>query len=116
MINPHKSRVQNQPYGSATLFQNKRTAAGSTNTSDWVDIQNDRVKTFGFRGNQRGSWFIDVSFSGTQKPYTLAQGTFPAGPGSIKAAAFEESYAYARGRIAMSQIGSVSMWYGGRVA
>jgi len=116
VVNSQTNRRSDVPYGSATLFTSQRAAAGSTLSSEFVDVSRDRVKSFGFRGNQVGSWFLDVAFTGTTKPFILAQGTFPSGPGSIKLASFEEALRFARGRVIPRTTGSFSIFYGGRIS
>lgn len=115
VVQPQISRGNLLPYGSATLYNSQRAGAGSSLTSDFVDVSRDRIKSFGFRGNQPGSWFLEVAFAGTRTPFILSQGTFPGGPGSIKLASFEEALRFARGRIVPRSAGSFSIFYGGRI-
>lgn len=107
------ARRPEKPYGSATLFRSQRVGAGSIITSDPVDISGHQIKSFGFRGNRVGSWYIDVSFGSTDTFFALAAGTFPAGPGTIKTASFEEAFRLARARARLSAVGTVSVFYGG---
>lgn len=110
---PHPFRPKLPPYGSATLATSVRLGAGSTFTSADVDARFDRVKTFTFRGNVRGSWFIQAAQAGTERYATIAEGTFPAGQGSLTMRSFEEAVRMARARVRMSSVGSVSVGYGG---
>lgn len=100
------------PFGSATLFDNRRVGPGSEIVSGTLDIRRGRVHTYGFSADEQGSWFIDVRFgdSGTWRKY--AEGTNPPGPGSVATASFEENFAQSRARIRMGTgAGSVSARY-----
>lgn len=116
VIYPQNNRRPLFEYGSATLFLSRRIGAGSTHTSEDVDISRHEVKSFGIRGNQRGSWRIQVAFVGTQHYHTLADGTFPGGvgPGTVKTVSFTEAFRRARVQIVMSSAGSASAFYGGQ--
>ncbi len=114
MRQPHSNRYPDTPYGSATLAVSQRIGPGSTLASEYVDVQRDYVKSFGFRGNQRGSWYIDATMVGTQRVFTILQGTFPAGPGTLTMASFTEVVRAARARIRYSVAGSASIYYGGQ--
>lgn len=106
-------RYPNPPYGSATLLQTQRIAAGSLATTDDVDVQRDDKKSFGFRASQHGSWRIQVAFVGTQKFYNYAEGTFPGGQGSITVRSFTEAVRRARAQVSLTSTGSASVFYGG---
>lgn len=113
---PHKIRRAIPTYGSATLFISQRIGAGSTSFSSDVDITLDEIKSFQVRGNVRGSYFLQVTAVGTEQYRTLNEGTFPAGPGSIKTVSFTEAFRRARVGIRMSAAGSASAFYGGFTA
>jgi hypothetical protein len=102
-------------FGSATLFLSQRVGAGTTAVSEDVDITRHETKSFGVRGNVRGSWRIQVAFTGTANYHTLADGTVPAsaGPGTVKTISFTEAFRRARLLVRLSSVGSVSGYYGG---
>ncbi len=108
----HFLRRSEIPFGSATLANVLRVGAGTTTILEAMDVGRDEVKTFAFRGDQRGSWFIDVAPIGTTAFYKYAEGTFPGG-GTIKFASFTEAVRAARVRIRYSVAGSVNVHYGG---
>ena len=110
----HAVRYPNQDYGSVFLAVSQRIGAGSTFTSDDVDVTRDRIKSFGARGNIQGSVFLDVTFGGTNQFFTYAQGTFPAGQGSVKTLSSQESFRRMRVGIRLSSVGSASAFYGGQ--
>jgi len=112
---PQPSRRPLFEFGSATLFQSNRIGPGSTITTEDVDITRHETKSFGVRGNQRGSWRIQVAFTGTQHYHTLADGTFPGGvgPGTVKTVSFTEAFRRARMQVYMSSAGSASVFFGG---
>lgn len=113
VVRPHKITKGLTPYGSATLAISRRIGPGSTYTTDDVDVERDSTKTFAFRASVQGSWFIQVAFAGTLQYLNYAQGTFPAGQGSIRTASFDEEVRRARARVRLSAAGSASIYYGG---
>lgn len=114
MIQPHTNRYPDTPYGSATLAVSQRIGPGSTFLTEYVDVQRDYVKSFGFRANVQGSWFVEATLAGTERVFRILQGTFPAGQGSITMASFTETVRAARGRVRLSVAGSASVYYGGQ--
>lgn len=110
---PHKITRGHSPFGSVSFITSQRLGAGSTLTGDDVDARWDRVKSFWFRGNQRGSWYVDATPIGTQYYGALFDGTFPAGQGSWKVVSFEEALKRCRPRIRAQVAGSYSIAYGG---
>lgn len=98
-------------YGSLTLASSVRVGPGSVFTGSTIVSGADQIKTFGFRGNLAGSWFIDGRL-GRQHPFLTAyQGTFPGGQGSVRLASFEEAVGEVRARVRLSAAGSISVFY-----
>lgn len=110
---PQELRGFHNPFGSATLAVSRRIAGGSTFRSEDVDTSRDQVKTFVFRGNIVGSWYIQAQVVGTQFYPTVAEGTYPAGAGSIRTVSFSEAYRRMRASVRVSSVGSASVFYGG---
>lgn len=113
MVFPHPTRRPITPHGSLSLAVSSRLGPGSTFTSPAIDATRDEIKTFGFRGNLRGSWFIDGKLSGASPFFTLFEGTFPASTGSLTSRSLTEAFSQVRGRVRLSAAGSMSMYYGG---